>query len=75
MFATRDVPSALYKCLGAFATRFVNLTKIESLPSKENRFEYVFWIDVENTSEDAAMRDAVEELAFFSTKVLTLGEY
>jgi len=46
-FRTKDTPSALYKCLGAFATRHINMVKIESLPAKENRFEYIFWIDLE----------------------------
>jgi len=46
-FRTKDTPSALYKCLGSFATRHINMVKIESLPARENRFEYIFWIDLE----------------------------
>lgn len=42
LFKTKDIPRALYKCLGAFATRSINLLKIESLPAKANKFEYIF---------------------------------
>jgi prephenate dehydratase len=47
VFQSKDIPSSLYKCLGAFATSGVNLTKIESLPNIENPFTYLFWLDFE----------------------------
>ncbi|MDD5770520.1 MAG: prephenate dehydratase domain-containing protein, partial [Candidatus Gracilibacteria bacterium] len=74
-FKTKDTPSALYKCLGAFATRFINLTKIESLPARENRFEYIFWIDFQKNVEENIIKDALEELKFFSKDLVILGDY
>jgi len=74
-FKTKDIPAALYKCLWAFATRFINLTKIESLPAKQSRFEYVFWIDFEKNVSDKIINDALDELRFFSNDLVILGEY
>ncbi len=74
-FKTKDTPSALYKCLGAFATRFINLSKIESLPSKQNRFEYIFWIDFKKNLNDDIINDAIEELKFFSKDLIILWDY
>lgn len=74
-FKTRDIPAALYKCLWAFATRFINLSKIESLPSHKNRFEYIFWIDFKKNLDDKIIKDALEELSFFSKDLRILGEY
>lgn len=73
-FKTKDIPAALYKCLGAFATRFINLTKIESLPARENQFEYVFWIDFLTPEEDN-LAGALEELSAFSKDIRVLGSY
>jgi prephenate dehydratase len=55
--------------LGAFATRNVNLTKIESLPTQEKKFEYMFWIDAEKTS---LFDDVLEELACFAREIKIL---
>lgn len=74
-FKTKDTPSALYKCLWAFATRQINLTKIESLPARENRFEYIFWIDLEKSGEEKVIFDAFEELQFFCKDFKILWEY
>src|SRR6478672_8983708 len=43
VFAVRNVPGSLHRCLGAFATRGVNLSRLESRPSRTTRWEYVFW--------------------------------
>lgn len=75
IFKTKDSPSALYKCLWAFATRFINLVKIESLPAKQNRFEYIFWIDFEKNVDEKAIFDALEELSFFSKDLKILWDY
>lgn len=74
-FKTKDIPSALYKCLWAFATRYINLTKIESLPARENCFEYIFWIDFEKNVEEKVIFDAFEELQFFCKDFVLLGDY
>jgi prephenate dehydratase len=47
IFEARDIPASLYKCLGAFATNHVNLTKIENLPNFGKPFEAKFWIDMQ----------------------------
>lgn len=75
LFKTKDIPSALYKCLWAFATRFINLTKIESLPAKWNKFEYIFWVDLELNIEKKIINQALEELEFFCKDLKILGEY
>lgn len=75
LFEARDVPASLYKCLWAFATNGINLTKIESMPSYKWKFEYMFWIDFEGTLNDAPVKKALEELTFFTSFIKILGEY
>lgn len=75
VFATQHRPGALYAALGAFATRGVNLLKLESRPSRGRPFEYVFYVDVEGHREDAAVREALVELAAHATFVKVLGSY
>lgn len=72
---TKDIPAALYKCLGAFATQDINLTKIESRPSREKNFDYSFFIDFEGNLDDENVKLALEELEFFSKKNKILGNY
>ena len=71
----KDIPASLYKCLGAFATNNVNLTKIESLPNYDKPFEVNFWIDFEGSSLDINVQNVFEELRFFTTELRILGEY
>lgn len=73
LFKVKDMPAILYKCLGAFATRDINLSKIESLPSKEGQFEYMFWIDFEYKKKD--LDNVLKELSFFSKKIRILWKY
>ncbi len=75
LFEAADVPAALYKCLGAFATHDINLTKIESLPSRRDPFTYLFWLDFSGASTDARVRSAMDELRFFTKNITILGEY
>ncbi len=75
LFKTKDIPAALYKCLWAFATRFINLTKIESIPAKNDKFEYFFWIDFELNVDKKIIDDALLELSFFSKDLKILGKY
>ncbi len=74
-FKTKDTPSALYKCLWAFATRFINLTKIESLPARESHFEYIFWVDFQKNVSDEIIYDAFEEIRFFCKDLVILWDY
>lgn len=75
MFRVRNVPAALYKSLGGFATNGVNMTKLESYQI-EGRFTATqFYADVEGHPEDLALSRALEELNFFSTRVRIVGVY
>lgn len=75
IFELKSIPSALYKCLGGFATNQVNLTKIESRPIKGRRFQYLFYIDFDGSPKEKNVRLALEELTFFSKKLIFLGSY
>ena len=60
----KSEPSALYKCLGGFATNQVNLTKLESF-SVKNTFEQAnFYLDLEGHLEHSSVKKALEELSF-----------
>jgi prephenate dehydratase len=75
IFRARDLPGALYKTLGGFATNGVNLTKIESRPSQEKNFTYFFYIDFEGSLLDKSVVNSLDELRFFSKKIKILGTY
>ena len=75
IFNVRNVPSALYKALGGFATNGLNMTKLESYMVGGSFSATQFYADVEGHPEDAGMKYALEELSFFSTKVHILGTY
>ena len=47
VFATPNVPGSLYRCLGVFARRGINMSQLESRPSRAARWEYVFWADLD----------------------------
>ncbi len=72
---TKHIPAALYKCLGAFATQNINLTKIESRPSRDKNFNYNFFIDFIGNLEKYNVKLALEELRFFSREYKILGNY
>ena len=75
VFRVRNVPAALYKAMGGFATNGVNMTKLESYMVGGNFFATQFYADVEGHPEDRSLKLALEELAFFSTEVKILGVY
>jgi len=75
IFETKDMPGALYKSLGCFATNNINLTKIESLPSYKNPFDYLFWIDIQGHTHDPKVAAALDELKFYTVDIRVLGEY
>ncbi|MBN9027657.1 MAG: prephenate dehydratase, partial [Rhizobiales bacterium] len=75
VFRVRNVPAALYKALGGFATNGVNMTKLESY-QLDGRFSATrFYVDVEGHPEDTGLAHALEELAFFSAELRILGVY
>jgi len=75
LFEARDIPASLYKCLGAFATNNVNLSKIESLPDIKNPFSYIFWLDFEWKWSDEKVKKSLEELKFFTSNINIIWEY
>jgi prephenate dehydratase len=75
LFRVRNVPAALYKVLGGFATNGVNMTKLESYMIEGSFFATQFYADVEGHPEDRNLVLAFEELAFFSKEMKILGVY
>ncbi len=75
VFRVRNVPAALYKALGGFATNGVNMTKLESYMVGGNFFATQFYADVEGHPDDRSLVFALEELAFFSKELTILGVY
>jgi prephenate dehydratase len=75
VFAVRNVPGSLYRCLGAFASRGVNLSSLESRPTKKARWEYVFWVDVDAAVDDPDCAAALEDLRGETEMVTVLGSY
>jgi prephenate dehydratase len=75
VFNVRNVPAALYKALGGFATNAINMTKLESYMVAGNFTATQFYADVEAHPDDRPLQLALEELEFFSTEVKILGVY
>src|SRR6185437_6501806 len=75
VFRVRNVPAALYKALGGFATNGINMTKLESYMVEGNFFATQFYADVEGHPDDKALVLAFEELSFFSKEMKILGVY
>ena len=75
VFRVRNVPAALYKAMGGFATNGVNMTKLESYQLDGKFTATQFYADVEGHPDDRPLKLALEELAFFTTNVKILGVY
>ena len=75
VFRVRNVPAALYKAMGGFATNGVNMTKLESYMVGGNFFATQFYADVEGHPDDRSLVFALEELNFFSKEFDILGVY
>lgn len=75
IFTVRNMPAALYKCLGGFATNGVNMTKLESYLVDGHFVSAQFFAEVEGHPEERRMQLAFEELGFFSKEVTILGVY
>jgi prephenate dehydratase len=75
VFRVRNVPAALYKAMGGFATNSVNMTKLESYQINGAFTATLFYADVEGHPQDVGVRNALEELDFFSREVRILGVY
>ncbi|MDQ7859589.1 MAG: prephenate dehydratase [Armatimonadota bacterium] len=75
VFTTANVPGALYRALGAFATRGLNLTKLESRPRRDRPWEYMFYVDCEVHHESPEGRAALADLAGVTAFLRVLGSY
>ena len=75
IFRVRNVPAALYKALGGFATNGVNMSKLESYMVEGEFAATQFLLDVDGHPDEPPLRRALEELEFFSREVRILGVY
>jgi prephenate dehydratase len=75
VFRVRNVPAALYKALGGFATNGVNMTKLESYQLGGSFNATQFYADIEGHPQEHNVRLALEELRFFTSKLTVLGVY
>jgi prephenate dehydratase len=75
IFRVRNVPAALYKALGGFATNGVNMTKLESYQLEGSFNATMFYADVEGHPDDRPLRLALEELEFHTAELIILGAY
>ena len=75
IFRVKSEPSALYKCLGGFATNQVNLTKLESFSVKNSFDQANFYLDLEGHIEQPGVKKALEELGFHTETLDILGVY
>lgn len=75
VLSTTHQPGSLYRALGALAERGINLLKLESRPSRNRAWEYVFYLDFEGHREDAQVREALADLAVHTVFCKVLGSF
>jgi len=75
VFAVKNVPGVLYRCLEPFATRGIDLAKIESRPLRGRRWEYIFYLDFVGNLQEGRVREALEELRKRTEFLRVLGCY
>jgi prephenate dehydratase len=75
VFRVRNLPAALYKALGGFATNGVNMTKLESYMLEGQFFATMFYADVEGHPEDPSLARALDEMKYFCRAFTLLGVY
>jgi prephenate dehydratase len=75
IFRVRNLPAALYKALGGFATNGVNMTKLESYMVEGQFFATMFYAEVDGHPDDVPLKRALEELEFFSREFHILGVF
>ena len=75
VMAVRNEPGALLRCLEVFAAAGINMSKLESRPSRDRAWEYVFWVDLDTDATSATAGDAIDRLAAVAASVRVLGSY
>jgi prephenate dehydratase (EC 4.2.1.51) len=75
VYLEKDRPGALFAILREFAVRNINLTRIESRPSRKELGDYYFFIDLEGHVEDDAVREALDGIEKAANMVRVLGSY
>lgn len=75
VMAVAHQPGSLYRALGALASRGINLLKLESRPSRNKPWEYVFYLDFEGHREDKAVREALAEIGGLTSFCKVLGSF
>jgi len=75
VFRVKNVPAALYKAMGGFATNGVNMTKLESYQLGGSFNATQFYADIQGHPEDPAVMRALEELSFFTSRLTIMGVY
>jgi len=75
VFEVRNIPAALYKAMGGFATNGINMTKLESYMVNGSFTATQFYADIEGHPEDRSVQLAMDELRYFTTNVSILGVY
>jgi prephenate dehydratase len=75
VMATAHQPGSLHTCLGFLAANHINLLKLESRPSRQRAWEYVFYLDFEGHRDDPPVRKALAELAEHTTFCKVLGSF
>lgn len=75
VFSTADVPGALYRCLQEFAERGLNLSKLESRPSRARAWQYHFYLDLDAPSSDERAQEALTAMARHTSFLRVLGSY
>ncbi|MEE9453829.1 MAG: prephenate dehydratase [Paracoccaceae bacterium] len=75
VFQVRNIPAALFKAMGGFATNSVNMLKLESYMLGGSFTATQFYADIEGHPDDAAVKRALEELTYFTTHLDILGVY
>jgi prephenate dehydratase len=73
--AVRNEPGTLLAVLRVFAAHGLNMSKLESRPSRERAWEYVFWVDLDAAADDPATAAALDDLAGVTTMRRVLGSY
>jgi prephenate dehydratase len=71
----QDTPGLLYQSIGEFATRNINLVKVESRPTKQSLGEYIFLIDCDGHRQDRLIGEAIESLGRSASMLKVLGSY